>query len=97
MPDISSTQLPNNTDEFSNQRKEKVLAQVTPSEIRGVGLSALENGALSVPASYYDDAGRYYTTTSKHIFELNAVSKSVNIPASQYSEAVLNVSNRFVR
>lgn len=97
MSEISSTQLPNNTDEFSNQKNSKVLAQSTPSEIQGAGLGPVENGRMSVTSTYNDEAGRQWTTTSNHVFDQKADAKIINVPDSVNAASVPNVAARFVR
>lgn len=84
--------------DFNNQKKEKVLAQTTPSESQpGVAAGPVEIGPLSVPFKYYDEAGRYLETTSNHAFPQDANASILNVPASVYSQSVPNVGARFAR
>jgi len=85
------------SNEFRDYDEDRILGQVSPSTIRGAALGAVENGALSVPFAYYDEAGRFLGTVSKHIFELGVNSKVSNIPASENEETISNVAGRFTR
>ena len=94
----SSTDFVIANPDFNNEKNAKVLGQVSPSESQlDAAAGPLEIGALSVSFRYYDEAGRFYETTSKHTFENNQTSRFTNVPASQFPQTVANVGSRFMR
>ena len=84
--------------QFLDYREDRVLGQTTPSTNQpGVCAGPLEIGAMSVPFGYYDEAGRWYSTTSKHTFEQKVEAGIINVPDSENHQTVLNVGARFSR
>ena len=77
--------------DFVKEKTNKILAETTNVP------TGLEQGITSKQFGYYDEAGRYYDTMQGHVTPNNSNAQSVNVPASVYSQTVLNVGARFAR